>query len=202
MCREHSARHKFLEVQQAAGSGRQDGQLSSQDGTASQPSITPTSSQALRETGVTRHPVIPASVPADVPSQQGKRPLGGRPPPELTTTHTSAVDPAAEDDFEEDLRVDFEADELDWQRLDALDDEEDTRIGLARHYLPAGGQVAQPEPGQPFPATLPFLQALSTCTTLDCVRAAHQQPRKGARFNFPHFMIIGFQKACTTSLFR
>jgi hypothetical protein len=33
------------------------------------------------------------------------------------------------------------------------------------------------------------------------VRDAHAQPRHGAQLNFPHFFIIGFQKAATTSLF-
>jgi hypothetical protein len=46
----------------------------------------------------------------------------------------------------------------------------------------------------------PFLAALADCETLECVRAAHTLPRGAAKFGFPHFMIVGFQKAATTSL--
>lgn len=35
---------------------------------------------------------------------------------------------------------------------------------------------------------------------MECVKSAHYQPKKEAKFNFPHFLIIGFQKAATTSL--
>lgn len=52
-----------------------------------------------------------------------------------------------------------------------------------------------------FPPDMPFIQAIATCDTFECVRDAHRQPRKGARFNFPHFMIIGWQKSATTSLY-
>lgn len=60
-------------------------------------------------------------------------------------------------------------------------------------------EVAPANSGR-FPPGMPFLEALATCTTLACVRAAHDQPRNGVRFNFPHFIILGFQKAATTSL--
>ncbi len=52
-----------------------------------------------------------------------------------------------------------------------------------------------------FPPDMPFMQAIATCDSFECVRDAHRQPRKGARFNFPHFMIIGWQKSATTSLY-
>jgi hypothetical protein len=52
-----------------------------------------------------------------------------------------------------------------------------------------------------FPPDMPFIQAIATCDSFECVRDAHRQPRKGARFNFPHFMIIGWQKSATTSLY-
>lgn len=46
-----------------------------------------------------------------------------------------------------------------------------------------------------------FLQALAVCKDMVCVREAHLLPREeGATYNFPHFLIIGFQKAATTSL--
>jgi hypothetical protein len=48
---------------------------------------------------------------------------------------------------------------------------------------------------------MPFLKALATCENLACVKRAHDQPRKGVKYNFPHFIILGFQKAATTSLF-
>ncbi|GBG00370.1 hypothetical protein Rsub_13260 [Raphidocelis subcapitata] len=40
-------------------------------------------------------------------------------------------------------------------------------------------------------------EALRSCTDFACVRQAHTRPGK---FNFPHFFIIGFPKAATTSL--
>lgn len=45
-----------------------------------------------------------------------------------------------------------------------------------------------------------FLSALKSCTDMVCVREAHELPKEDAEFNFPHFLIIGFQKAATTSL--
>jgi hypothetical protein len=45
-----------------------------------------------------------------------------------------------------------------------------------------------------------FLEALKSCKDMVCVREAHKLPKKEAKFNFPHFLIIGFQKAATTSL--
>jgi len=52
-----------------------------------------------------------------------------------------------------------------------------------------------------FPPDMPFIQAIATCNSFECVRDAHRQPRKGARFNFPHFLIVGWQKSATTSLY-
>lgn len=48
-----------------------------------------------------------------------------------------------------------------------------------------------------------FLEALSQCESLECLTAAHALPHRepSARFNFPHFLIIGFQKTATTSLY-
>ena len=45
-----------------------------------------------------------------------------------------------------------------------------------------------------------MLEALRSCEDFACLRAAHVAPRGAARFNFPHFVIIGWQKAATTSL--
>ncbi|WPT16805.1 hypothetical protein PSENEW3_00004813 [Picochlorum sp. SENEW3] len=53
-----------------------------------------------------------------------------------------------------------------------------------------------------FPRDLPFLEALPTCETLKCVRDAHLQPRGDARFNFPHFIIAGYSKSASTSLYK
>lgn len=54
-----------------------------------------------------------------------------------------------------------------------------------------------------FPPDLPYLDALKTCETLKCVRDAHAQPRQGKeKFNFPHFIIAGYSKSATTSLYK
>lgn len=46
-----------------------------------------------------------------------------------------------------------------------------------------------------------FLKVLENCRDLICIQEAHAKfPRSSDMFNFPHFMIIGFQKAATTSL--
>jgi hypothetical protein len=45
-----------------------------------------------------------------------------------------------------------------------------------------------------------FLSALQSCTDMVCIKSAHELPKENAKFNFPHFLIIGFQKAATTSL--
>lgn len=46
-----------------------------------------------------------------------------------------------------------------------------------------------------------MVEALRGCLTLECVRESHTKPPGPARFNFPHFFIIGWQKTATTSLF-
>lgn len=46
-----------------------------------------------------------------------------------------------------------------------------------------------------------MVEALRGCQTLECVRTAHTRPPGPAKFNFPHFFIIGWQKTATTSLF-
>ena len=46
-----------------------------------------------------------------------------------------------------------------------------------------------------------FLKAMESCDDLICIQEAHAKySRTEDMFNFPHFMIIGFQKAATTSL--
>lgn len=48
-----------------------------------------------------------------------------------------------------------------------------------------------------------FLEALGTCTTFDCVRMAHQLKKDGDKmFNFPHALLVGWQKAATTSIYQ
>ena len=70
-----------------------------------------------------------------------------------------------------------------------------------RRGSPSPRAVGAGAPPPRFPPDLPFLEALAGCDTLDCVRDAHSQPRRGACFSFPHFIIIGFQKTATTSLY-
>lgn len=48
--------------------------------------------------------------------------------------------------------------------------------------------------------SLDRVEALRGCETLDCLRIAHEKPAGKATKNFPHFMIVGFQKSATTSL--
>jgi Sulfotransferase domain len=47
-----------------------------------------------------------------------------------------------------------------------------------------------------------FLKALAACGDHECLTEVHKMPRSTKLFNFPHFMIIGFQKSATTSLFK
>lgn len=53
-----------------------------------------------------------------------------------------------------------------------------------------------------FAPEVSFLEALPTCETLKCVRDAHLQPHGDARFNFPHFIIAGYSKSASTSLYK
>jgi hypothetical protein len=53
-----------------------------------------------------------------------------------------------------------------------------------------------------FPPDMPFLEALPTCETFKCVRDAHLQPRGEAKYNFPHFIIAGYSKSASTSLYK
>lgn len=46
-----------------------------------------------------------------------------------------------------------------------------------------------------------FLEALGSCRTLTCLRDAHNRPKQPGQFNFPHALIIGWQKSATTSLY-
>jgi len=91
----------------------------------------------------------------------------------------------------------------------------DTRSSISHHQesLPAmhdleeGMNEEDPAelyrpPGPPNPrASSPFLDKIATCDSLDCLKEAHLLPRGVAKFNHPHFLIIGFQKAATTSLY-
>ena len=53
-----------------------------------------------------------------------------------------------------------------------------------------------------FPPDMTFLEALPTCETFKCVRDAHLQPRGGAKYNFPHFIIAGYSKSASTSVYK
>ena len=48
--------------------------------------------------------------------------------------------------------------------------------------------------------SLDRVEALRGCDTFECLRIAHDKPAGKATKNFPHFMIVGFQKSATTSL--
>ena len=48
--------------------------------------------------------------------------------------------------------------------------------------------------------SLDRVEAVRGCDTFECLRVAHEKPAGKATFNFPHFMIVGFQKSATTSL--
>ncbi len=47
-----------------------------------------------------------------------------------------------------------------------------------------------------------FLDAIKTCETFNCIREAHVLPKGNATYNFPHFIIAGYSKSATTSLYR
>lgn len=81
--------------------------------------------------------------------------------------------------------------------MDEVQDEQDN--DFASHDLPA--ETYRP-PGPMNPrASSPFLDKIATCSSLECLKEAHLLPRGVAKFNHPHVLIIGFQKAATTSLF-
>ena len=81
--------------------------------------------------------------------------------------------------------------------VDEVQDEQDD--DSASHDLPA--ETYRP-PGPMNPrASSPFLDKIATCSSLECLKEAHLLPRGVAKFNHPHVLIIGFQKAATTSLF-
>ena len=44
-----------------------------------------------------------------------------------------------------------------------------------------------------------MVEALRGCETLECVKVAHTRPRGNAEFNFPHFLIVGWQKTVRCS---
>lgn len=82
--------------------------------------------------------------------------------------------------------------------VDEEDDEQDNNsVGIddtaAETYRPPGPMNPR--------ASSPFLDKIATCSSLECLKAAHLLPRGVAKFNHPHVLIIGFQKAATTSLF-
>lgn len=65
-------------------------------------------------------------------------------------------------------------------------------------------QLQQPSAGLRTAAHKPSSMegALRGCWHFACLRWAHSLPRQGlGRFNFPHFMLLGWPKTATTSLF-
>jgi len=71
---------------------------------------------------------------------------------------------------------------------------------VAKKYFLSPPPPPPPAPPSQFNKSVSFIDALKTCKDMECVKSAHYQPKKEAKFNFPHFLIIGFQKAATTSL--
>ncbi|PSC67215.1 hypothetical protein C2E20_9098 [Micractinium conductrix] len=47
----------------------------------------------------------------------------------------------------------------------------------------------------------PYLQAVAQCHNITCLSQAARQRRDPGQFLFPHFFVVGWQKAATTSLF-
>lgn len=75
------------------------------------------------------------------------------------------------------------------------DDSQDLVIKIQGEPLKAAGSWRWPPGTQ-------FLGALKTCETFNCVRDAHLQHRGNATFNYPHFLIGGWSKSATTSLYQ
>jgi hypothetical protein len=68
--------------------------------------------------------------------------------------------------------------------------------------MSSAATLTNPYNASRFSTKVPFLKALATCEDLECVHDAHFQPKPDGVFNYPHFIIIGFQKSATTSLFK
>ena len=48
-----------------------------------------------------------------------------------------------------------------------------------------------------------FMDVIKSCLTLECLQEAHQLKGKSSvRFNFPHALLVGWQKSATTSLYH
>ena len=79
-------------------------------------------------------------------------------------------------------------------------------------------QLARHRPGETrqrirFGSNTTFLEGIKTCESFKCVKEAHLLPREGqfgagdgngtgTKFNFPHFLIAGYSKSATTSLYK
>ena len=84
------------------------------------------------------------------------------------------------------------------------------REAAGGHELAATGAQQAPAAGQAAGAAGAqqdggpgMLEGLRSCWDLNCVKWAHTRPREpgAGRFNFPHFLVLGFPKAATTSLY-
>jgi hypothetical protein len=79
-------------------------------------------------------------------------------------------------------------------------------VGPAAGLHAAADGAAAADPAAAAAAVPPELRkdldALARCETLDCVSRAGARLRGRARFNAPHFMILGWQKCATTSIYR
>jgi hypothetical protein len=138
--------------------------------------------------------------------------LGAPPPPPA-----AAPPPAATaGDYAERGRPDYSAAEEVQEEEEEEEEEEEARTAAAADdYERAGGGLRAAEAAEAEARVAaaqraaraaapgsPFLAALAACATLACVRDAHALPRGAARYDFPHFVIAGFQKAATTSLYH
>lgn len=52
------------------------------------------------------------------------------------------------------------------------------------------------------PEVTAALQDLARCSTLECITDVHPRLSGSTKFNLPHFMITGWQKCATTSIYR
>jgi hypothetical protein len=154
----------------------------------------------------------PARARAEEPPARAAR-LGAPPPPPAAAPPSPPA--ATAGDYAERGRPDYSADEE--AQEEEEEEEEEARAAAADDddYVRADGGMRAAEAAEAEARVAaaqraaraaasgsPFLAALAACATLACVRDAHALPRGAARYDFPHFVIAGFQKAATTSLYH
>jgi hypothetical protein len=95
---------------------------------------------------------------------------------------------------------DYAGDVQAWADDDDGDDEWNTGRGNADDAEVVAAPETEEAPRVAADAT--FVEALAACTTLACLRDAHARPRAADQFNFPHALLVGWQKSATTSLYE